>query len=102
MPTKGDGIPFFWGQTAEAHGKDSGMPRGYIMQVILLFDLWLAAILSRCDRNVGEDNFGMMADTPTDHRDIREAVQRLCANFLGAYWQDLDRAVPIQPNSLVR
>lgn len=53
MPTEGDGIPFFLGRTAETHSTNSGIPTGYIMLVILLFDVWLAATLSRCDRNVG-------------------------------------------------
>ncbi|MFN0262761.1 acyl-CoA dehydrogenase family protein [Tepidamorphus sp. 3E244] len=28
---------------------------------------------------------------PQDHKDIREAVQRLCAGFPGEYWRELDR-----------
>jgi acyl-CoA dehydrogenase len=33
----------------------------------------------------------MIADTNSSHPEIRQAVRRLCADFPGRYWQELDR-----------
>lgn len=39
----------------------------------------------------GPGDYCMLAGTSHNHIEIREAVQRLCLGFPGAYWRDLDR-----------
>ena len=44
---------------------------------------------AQVERRVGEDALLHVA-VGEDHRDIRDAVRRICANFPGSYWRDLE------------